>query len=135
MRISDWSSDVCSSDLVGIRVRGHLGDADDAGHGTVGMVEKHLVAGSHAVAHEVARLVIAHAVPGFLLLALQLVDRERVRFGLHKPVVHAFASGLQSISSRSVATKSRGTRSEEHTSELQSLMRISYAVFCLKQKN
>src|SRR3546814_19618146 len=72
------------------------------------MVEKHLVAGSHAVAHEVARLVIAHAVPGFLLLALQLVDRERVRFGLHKPVVPAFASGLQSISSRSVATKSRG---------------------------
>src|SRR3546814_4432090 len=29
----------------------------------------------------------------------------------------------------------RGRRSEEHTSELQSLMRISYAVFCLKQKN
>src|SRR3546814_1123319 len=32
-------------------------------------------------------------------------------------------------------TAARGTRSEEHTSELQSLMRISYAVFCLKQKN
>src|SRR3546814_10105538 len=31
-------------------------------------------------------------------------------------------------------TSSRGTRSEEHTSELQSLMRISYAVFCLKKK-
>src|SRR3546814_2160732 len=30
---------------------------------------------------------------------------------------------------------SRGGRSEEHTSELQSLMRISYAVFCLKKKN
>src|SRR3546814_3183159 len=30
---------------------------------------------------------------------------------------------------------SRGQRSEEHTSELQSLMRISYAVFCLKKKN
>src|SRR3546814_2321667 len=29
----------------------------------------------------------------------------------------------------------RGVRSEEHTSELQSLMRISYAVFCLKKKN
>src|SRR3546814_6759440 len=29
----------------------------------------------------------------------------------------------------------RGSRSEEHTSELQSLMRISYAVFCLKKKN
>src|SRR3546814_2609033 len=31
--------------------------------------------------------------------------------------------------------KAEGTRSEEHTSELQSLMRISYAVFCLKKKN
>src|SRR3546814_1991518 len=31
-------------------------------------------------------------------------------------------------------TQSAGTRSEEHTSELQSLMRISYAVFCLKKK-
>src|SRR3546814_2844803 len=31
--------------------------------------------------------------------------------------------------------KSAGARSEEHTSELQSLMRISYAVFCLKKKN
>src|SRR3546814_9005844 len=33
------------------------------------------------------------------------------------------------------ATAITGTRSEEHTSELQSLMRISYAVFCLKKKN
>src|SRR3546814_4671701 len=32
-------------------------------------------------------------------------------------------------------TRSSGLRSEEHTSELQSLMRISYAVFCLKKKN
>src|SRR3546814_10488643 len=32
------------------------------------------------------------------------------------------------------ATLNEGTRSEEHTSELQSLMRISYAVFCLKKK-
>src|SRR3546814_10685005 len=33
-----------------------------------------------------------------------------------------------------IAKRSRGTRSDEHTSELQSLMRISYAVFCLKKK-
>src|SRR3546814_7579337 len=37
-------------------------------------------------------------------------------------------------SMRSVGAKSSATRSEEHTSELQSLMRISYAVFCLKKK-
>src|SRR3546814_4391450 len=36
---------------------------------------------------------------------------------------------------RPAAAYSLGTRSEEHTSELQSLMRISYAVFCLKKKN
>src|SRR3546814_4491651 len=36
---------------------------------------------------------------------------------------------------RPVADQRRGRRSEEHTSELQSLMRISYAVFCLKKKN
>src|SRR3546814_3980769 len=35
----------------------------------------------------------------------------------------------------SPAAQERGWRSEEHTSELQSLMRISYAVFCLKKKN
>src|SRR3546814_5941467 len=36
---------------------------------------------------------------------------------------------------RGVAHERPGPRSEEHTSELQSLMRISYAVFCLKKKN
>src|SRR3546814_8218665 len=35
---------------------------------------------------------------------------------------------------RGLSTSRRGSRSEEHTSELQSLMRISYAVFCLKKK-
>src|SRR3546814_4613240 len=36
---------------------------------------------------------------------------------------------------RNISLPSHGARSEEHTSELQSLMRISYAVFCLKKKN
>src|SRR3546814_10401681 len=39
------------------------------------------------------------------------------------------------ISTGSVQTRNAWIRSEEHTSELQSLMRISYAVFCLKKKN
>src|SRR3546814_5944020 len=39
------------------------------------------------------------------------------------------------IRRRRGVSRSRGCRSEEHTSELQSLMRISYAVFCLKKKN
>src|SRR3546814_3152992 len=44
------------------------------------------------------------------------------------------AAGSQRISDRMGRSASLG-RSEEHTSELQSLMRISYAVFCLKKKN
>src|SRR3546814_3407356 len=43
------------------------------------------------------------------------------------------AQGLGAALERSAGIK--GFRSEEHTSELQSLMRISYAVFCLKKKN
>src|SRR3546814_2735100 len=46
----------------------------------------------------------------------------------------AISSGGFSLSRRS-STWARSARSDEHTSELQSLMRISYAVFCLKKKN
>src|SRR3546814_11257754 len=44
---------------------------------------------------------------------------------------------LHTIATRPLCTadRQRSARSEEHTSELQSLMRISYAVFCLKKKN
>src|SRR3546814_4396562 len=48
----------------------------------------------------------------------------------------AFSNGLQKNGwPRRPISMRWGTRSEEHTSELQSLMRISYAVFCLKKKN
>src|SRR3546814_1459244 len=108
MRISDWSSDVCSSDLrvafvdvhqrvVLLRQRGDLVErGDEAVH------REHAVGGDHDRAGAIrARL-------------LQLLFQVR-----HVAVGVAVAPGL---------------RSEEHTSELQSLMRISYAVFCLKKK-
>src|SRR3546814_20645764 len=44
------------------------------------------------------------------------------------------ASSVQNSSVAKALVSPRGWRSEEHTSELQSLMRISYAVFCLKKK-
>src|SRR3546814_15061423 len=47
----------------------------------------------------------------------------------HAQWTHAF------VEVRAKLACGRGVRSEEHTSELQSLMRISYAVFCLKKKN
>src|SRR3546814_2859436 len=53
----------------------------------------------------------------------------RLAFFLHQPIAE-FRTSLWNGS----ATRRCGSRSEEHTSELQSLMRISYAVFCLTKK-
>src|SRR3546814_7922585 len=51
------------------------------------------------------------------------------------PQIAALYRGFRSIEySINYSARSAGTRSEEHTSGLQSLMRISYAVFCLKKK-
>src|SRR3546814_9427681 len=63
------------------------------------------------------------------LFVEQVGDAER-EFGF-LPAIHR-----QRVGGRDVVVETRpGARSEEHTSELQSLMRISYAVFCLKKKN
>src|SRR3546814_8956431 len=88
MRISDWSSDVCSSDLL---------------------------------------------------------DRSRSAASDHRPRLEAASGqpgnpwtaprGTPAVPGFSGREKCHHRRSEEHTSELQSLMRISYAVFCLKKKN
>src|SRR3546814_3825870 len=51
--------------------------------------------------------------------------------GVSQPTVSRALRGSKSVSA---ATRANIERSEEHTSELQSLMRISYAVFCLKKK-
>src|SRR3546814_2111844 len=97
MRISDWSSDVCSSDLV-------LAGGDAAEHAAGVVRQEHRAAA-----------VDAHLVGG--LVAGDVGRREAVA-DLH---------ALDRVDAHH--------RSEEHTSELQSLMRISYAFFCLKQKN
>src|SRR3546814_2231289 len=112
MRISDWSSDVCSSDL-------H--QRDD--HRPVGPV-------------------------ALDLLDLLQVDLQRpvgdqldvVQPGDPVALVGIGAVTRRDIDDRRAVLAQRpphhaAPRSEEHTSELQSLMRISYAVFCLKTKN
>src|SRR3546814_5179353 len=118
MRISDWSSDVCSSDLgFGRRVwHPHVQPAE-------GVPAVH-PSGLPAVpdrAEPRARSPL-QSWPLVELLMLQL-QKSRIR---HPACPVKVAQ--QSIFSRNI-------RSEEHTSELQSLMRISYAVFCLKKKN
>src|SRR3546814_3521697 len=108
MRISDWSSDVCSSDLVAAGDERHLLHRRAAG-GLLGV--------------------------GGLALDVDVVD-ERAQIGRRRADDADIAIGLFADLARG-ARRGIGRialRSEEHTSELQSLMRISNAVFCLKKK-
>src|SRR3546814_3115039 len=107
MRMSDWSSDVCSSDLAGDRLPdppGRVG-AELVATAIFELVDR-LHQADLALLNQVQEL---QAAVGVFLGAGD--DEAQVRF--HHLLL----------------------RSEEQTSELQSLMRISYAVFCLKKKN
>src|SRR3546814_9523607 len=124
MRISDWSSDVCSSDLpagVGALAVVDVEEGADLGQDRVETARLVAVRGLHGIAvHRVAR-------PHHLAaLALDGADQRRQVLG-HLVDAHP---ADQCQAARLVLR-----RSEEHTSELQSLMRISYAVFCLKKTN
>src|SRR3546814_6245226 len=123
MRISDWSSDVCSSDLHG---RGQLARAREL----TGAARQHHPAPGYLV--EAAELEPrAHQLQRLLHPRLDDADQKGARDLLRvRGVVFA---DLRHVDQLALVGR-RGDRSEEHTSELQSLMRISYAVFCL-QKN
>src|SRR3546814_8151296 len=103
MRISDWSSDVCSSDL-----NVEQGLSVDLGEGRLRGAERQF-------------------------LGVELRDRDR-QVGIldHRAFVLERDPAHREAVADAVEAAAR--RSEEHTSELQSLMRISYAVFCLKKK-
>src|SRR3546814_6691142 len=124
MRISDWSSDVCSSDLgnviEGLRVKAQL-----LRHGE-GFARCHHCRTEQHVVADLRCLSIA----GVACVDDCFAHGGQDRFGAFECVVSAADHEGQRAASRSGNT----TRSEEHTSELQSLMRISYAVFCLKKK-
>src|SRR3546814_1368188 len=118
MRIGDGSSDVCSSDLAaGLHVGGvpRL-RAERAQEG--GRVEG---AGAD---FEVERLHQHAALRG--PVGVELLDELLEGRSLHRRRSQEKAGQYSG--------RGRRPRSEEHTSELQSLMRISYAVFCLKKK-
>src|SRR3546814_1072335 len=129
MRISDWSSDVCSSDLA----------ADDrellpvlfAKDRDVGadLVEQLGDDGRDPVEMAGTR--------GAAIIGAQLgdFDAAAVPRGIHdRDVGRPQQRYLFLDQQRRVARLVAWLRSEEHTSELQSLMRISYAVFCLQNK-
>src|SRR3546814_5331549 len=115
MRISDWRSDVCSSALKNLE-RGV--DVRIASPGRL----LDLVESGKVLRSDVKILVIDEA--DRMLDMGFIPDVERIVSLLPKIRQTLFFS----------ATMPPSQRSEEHTSELQSLMRISYAVFCLKKK-
>src|SRR3546814_7787540 len=113
MLISDWSSDVCSSDLLHQIDRARLagGVIGDADHQRgLAVVHRH----QH---HDTA----ADALLQLVGQRLQILGRE----AFHDAGCELQAGDLAHV---------LAVRSEEHTSELQSLMRISYLVLCLKMK-
>src|SRR3546814_6329559 len=120
MRISDWSSDVCSSDL------GDLAQARCV-HRGIPVIELPADAGIELVARDVVTAVDREhvdqrrigGIPAFVRVHPGVVGAEAERAG----------TGFQAV----VGAGIQAARSEEHTSELQSLMRISYAVFCLNK--
>src|SRR3546814_2972829 len=121
MRISDWSSDVCSSDLedsVDIK------DSNSASRWRRARTraEKSMAYGRRTRAHIAADRNMEHAPDK----ALERLSRSEVGSGAAEPAQHG-----RSVSG---AGGRYGGRSEEQTSELQSLMRISYADFCVKKK-
>src|SRR3546814_7913126 len=117
MRISDWSSDVCSSDLLSDEV-------DQRAAAGVGFARHDL----RTVAGE------GDAEPAERFRP----QRDRAARQHHQGIAAGLGAECREIvfvAAHAMQQHQQRRRSEEHTSELQSLMRISYAVFCLKKKN
>src|SRR3546814_5160868 len=115
MRISDWSSDVCSSDLS----------------------RPWSTAPENHAGYTIGTCVMS---PPLRTAATRLSQIGQAGSGTREPAATSVSeiSRCPAVAPRYCATidpTDVPTRSEEHTSELQSLLRISYAVFCLKKNN
>src|SRR3546814_4099991 len=134
MRISDWSSDVCSSDLRRQRHRlQHQAEAAAARLRHALRVDQQPVGDVHH------RMDMRHdrLAEGELRLRAAIGgEAGLVRLDLAEPHREADAGIADRAGDPDLVARPRAAarRSEEHTSELQSLMRISYDVFCLKKK-
>src|SRR3546814_8924595 len=105
MRISDWSSDVCSSDLSS--PRSSRASPLPPSHRTIRVTR---------------------------CLPHKHLPRLNAKWRPHATALWAIRCLRERVGPQRILASLPTLRSEEHTSELQSLMRISYAVFCLKKK-
>src|SRR3546814_6061507 len=137
MRISDWSSDVCSSDLLP-KVPKHL---VVIGGGVIGLelgsVWRRL--GAKVTVVEFLDQILPGMDGEVRKEAAKLFKKQGFEIKLGTKVTGATVKGGKASltvepAKGGAAETIEADRSEEHTSELQSLMRSSYAVFCLKKK-
>src|SRR3546814_7074100 len=103
MRISDWSSDVCSSDLIIVFLQSWR-----------------------------AAIIPIVAIPVSLIGTFAVL--AGLGYSLNTLSMFGLVLAIGIVVDDAIVVVENVERSEEHTSELQSLMRISYAVFCLKKK-
>src|SRR3546814_9062364 len=115
MRISDWSSDVCSSDLARRKIVALRRQSRRPGEAERGLArpQYHLDAAQNGMSRA-------------MIQSLLIANRGEIACRIIR--------AAREMGIRTVAVYSDADRSEEHTSDLQSLMRISYAVFCLNKK-
>src|SRR3546814_5269943 len=126
MRISDWSSDVCSSDLF------VLSSQRFAGEGKLFRRRPHW--GRHNHVGPLSSRSYGQPRSGEQFRE-SLFHRHRSADFVCAKTLGKSSGGCDLNLRLAPERRNPGLRSEEHTSELQSLMRISYAVFCLKKKN
>src|SRR3546814_8845046 len=125
MRISDWSSDVCSSDLrTPVPLQAVIFDLDG-------------VLTDTARVHYVAWKQLADSLDIEFNETINRRLKGVDRMGSLDILLERSARTFSAQEKLALCERKNASyrRSEEHTSELQSLMRISYAVFCLKKKN
>src|SRR3546814_7767589 len=111
MRISDWSSDVCSSDLHALHDR--------------------IVAREYGIDDELAEAGDGEDLLGQHSTAQELAEQQRAQRHHRQQRIAEGMLDDDGVLAHTLGPRGAHVRSEEHTSELQSLMRISYAVFCL----
>src|SRR3546814_1993848 len=123
MRMSDWSSDVCSSDLTRIFwiLPGFAGGSPLGRASTCSMPS---ITSPHTVYWRSRNVASSKQMKNWLFAL----------FGLAERAIEQTPRTWGSLLNSAGRLGRSDPRSEEHTSELQSLMRISYAVFCLKKK-
>src|SRR3546814_2399939 len=141
MLISDWTSDVCSSDLL-VLFGAYTTDLERfAGALGIGAVDFSL-SNPYIIVGLLLGALLPFSFGAFGMTAVgraagsvvedvraQFRDNPGIMAGTSKP---NYARTVDLVTKAAIKEMILPSRSEEHTSELQSLMRISYAVFCLK---